>query len=160
MNSVAPSWIGVDSKSALSSAIAEQSVGRELVTADPNAWGFFRLASGKVLVVGYANLGLLPVAVLIDNRLLVGVDEVLAGFDAATLEKQFCYRMPSVFHEFVSLADPIVVRDEIGFVGISADGKECWCYLTSGPIKKFAMENGHIIGETIDDEPFAIAIPL
>jgi hypothetical protein len=159
MNSVVPSWTGVESKSALSSAIADQIVAGKMVTADPNAWGFFKLPSGKVLVVGYADLGLLPVAVLFHNRLLVGVDEVLESFDADTLEKQFSYRMPAVFHEFVSLADPIIVRDEIGFVGISADGKECWCSLTSGPIKKFAIEHGRIHGETIDDEPFAFAIP-
>ena len=159
MNSVAPTWTGVESRSALASAVADQAVASELVTEDPNAWGFFRLPSGKVLVVGYADLGLLPVAVLSENRLLVGVDEVLASFAADTLEKQFSYRMPSVFHEFVSLADPFVVRDEIGFVGISADGKERWCSLTSGPIKKFAIEHGRIFGETIDDEQFVIGIP-
>ncbi|HNN46915.1 MAG TPA: hypothetical protein PKN34_12755, partial [Azospira sp.] len=105
------------------------------------------------------DLGLLPVAVLFDDRLLVGVDEVLASFDVDTLQKQFSYRMPTVFHEFVSLAAPIIVRDEVGFVGISANGKECWCSLTSGPIRKFAIEHGHILGETIDYEPFDFAIP-
>jgi len=159
MNTVAPSWNAVESKSALLSAIADKEVANELVTADPNSWGFFRLPSGKILVVGYADLGLSPVAVLFDSCLLVGVDEVLASFDMDTLQRQFAYRMPSVFHEFVSLADPIIVRDEIGFIGISKGGKECWSSLASGPIKRFAIEHGHILGETMDDEPFDFAIP-
>lgn len=159
MNTDAPLWNAVESKSALLSALANEEVASELVTADPNSWGFFNSPSGKVLVVGYANLGLPPVAALFDCRLLVGVDEVLASFDMNTLQRQFVYRMPSVFHEFVSLAEPIIVRDEIGFIGISKDGKECWSSLASGPIKTFAIEHGHIRGETIDDEPFDFAIP-
>lgn len=159
MKIVAPLWISVESKSALSDAIADQSVAGELMTENPSAWGFFSLPGGKVLVVGYADLGLVPVAALSQSRLLVGVDEVLAGFDPVTNEELFLYRMPSVFHEFISLSDPIIVRDEIGFVGISSDGEERWCLLTSGPIKKFTVEHGLIVGETIDDESFAIPIP-
>lgn len=159
MNIVAPLWASVDSKSALSGAIADQAVAGELMTEDPNEWGFFSLPGGKVLVVGYADLGLVPVAALVQGRLLIGIDEVLAGFDPVTHEKRFSYRMPSVFHEFVSLADPIIIRDEIGFVAISSDGEEQWCSLTSGPIKRFAIESGRIVGETIDDESFAIPIP-
>jgi hypothetical protein len=110
-------------------------------------------------VVGYAELWLLPVAALIDNRLLVGIDEGLARFDVHTLQRQFSYRMPSVFQEFISLEDPIVVRDEIGFVGISTDGAERWTFLTSGPIDRFSIEHGRLHGETIDNEPFEFAIP-
>ena len=159
MNTLAPSWNAFESKSALLSAIADEEVAGELVTADPNSWGFFRSPSGRVLVVGYANLGLPPLVAVFDGRLLVGIDEVLASFDMDTLQRHFAYRMPSVFHEFVSLADPIIVRDEIGFIGISKDGVECWSSLASGPIKMFAIEHGHILGETIDDEPFDFAIP-
>ncbi len=160
MHIVAPTWTRVESKSALSAAIADQTVAGELLTEDPCAWGYFSLPGRKVLVVGYADLGLVPVAALTHSSLLVGVDEVLAGFDSVTHDKLFSYRMPSVFHEFISLADPIIVRDEIGFVGISSDGEERWCSLTSGPIKKFTIERGRISGETIDDDSFAIAIPI
>lgn len=90
---------------------------------------------------------------------LVGIDEVLASLDANILGIKFSYLMPSVFHEFVYLSDPIVVRDEIGFVAVSIDGQECWRFLTSGPIKKFSIEGGSIVGETIDNESFAFAIP-
>lgn len=159
MNSVALQWIAVESKSALVDALADELSKGELVTAEPNAWGFFRLPGGRALVIGYADLGLVPVAALIDNRLLVGIDEVVASFDVDTLRRQFSYCMPTVFHEFISLEDPIVVRDEIGFVGISAEGKARWSFLANGPINKFSIEHGRLHGETIDDEPFEFAIP-
>lgn len=159
MNKVAPLWTSVESKSALSGAIADQSVAGELMTENPRALGFFSLPGGKVLVVGYADLGLVPSAALSQSHLLVGIDEVLAGFDPVTHEQLFSYRMPTIFHEFISLADPIIVRDEIGFVGISSIGEERWCSLTDGPIKTFTVERGRIVGETIDDEPFVIPIP-
>lgn len=159
MNKVSLPWTAVESKSALESAVANEVGTGELLTADPNEWGFFRLPNGKVFVVGYANLGLMPIAVLIGNRLLVGIDEVLDSFDIDTGQRKFSYRMPSVFHEFISLADPIVVRDEIGFVAISADGEEFWSFVTSGPIRRFSIDHGMIHGETIDDEPFEFTIP-
>jgi len=159
MNPVAPSWTAAESKSALMSAIADDGAADSLITADPNSWGFFRLPNGKIFVVGYANLGLLPVAAVINNRLLIGVGEVLAGFDVDNFQRKFSYRMPSVFHEFVSLTEPIVVRDEIGFVGISSDGEERWNFLTNGPINRFSIENGRLHGETIDGESFEFAIP-
>lgn len=141
------------------SAIADEEMVAELVTADANSWGFFRLCSGKILVIGFADLGLSPVAVQVGNRLFVGIDELVTSFHVNTFQRQFSYRMPTVFHEFVSLEDPIVVRDEIGFVGLSPDGEERWTFLMSGPISEFSIERGHVRGETIDREPFDFAIP-
>lgn len=89
----------------------------------------------------------------------MGIDEVVASFGVDTLKKQFSYRMPSVFHEFVSLSERIILRDEIGFVGISANGEECWAFLTSGPINKFAIEQGCVHDNTIDDGRFEFVVP-
>lgn len=152
-------WTPVDSRSALLNAIADEGPTSELVTADANEWGFFRLPNDKILVVGYADLGLLPMAVMLDNHLLVGIDEILACLDVNTLERKFFYRMPSVFHEFISLADPIIVRDEVGFVALSGNGNERWKFLTSGPINKSYVEGRRLYGETIDDEQFEFLIP-
>ena len=154
-----PAWTSLDSKAALVNAIGAGVAIVELTTADPNAWGFFRLPFDKILLVGYADLGLFPVADCIDNRLLVGINELLACFDADTLNCRFLYRMPTVFHEFISLENKIIVRDEIGFLGISINGEELWNFLTSGPINMFYSKSGRIYGETIDGEVFDFAIP-
>lgn len=159
MNQIALPWIPAESKSALFSAIVDEMAATEMVTSDANEWGFFRLPSGRILVVGYANLGLLPVATVTNNHLLVGIDEILACYDVDTLQRKFFYHMPSVFHEFVSLANPIIARDEVGFVAISADGGECWKFLTNGPISNFSFESGRLFGETVDNERFEFSIP-
>ncbi|WP_218080303.1 hypothetical protein [Anthocerotibacter panamensis] len=159
MEFISVSWTSVESKNALSNFLAKEGATSELATADPNTWGFFPLPNGKKLVVGYANLGLTPVATVVNGHLLIGINEILAGFDLNTLQRTFIYRMPSVFHEFVSLKDPVIVRDEVGFICISATGVERWALLTNGPINQFTIEGAFIRGVTIDDEPFKFAIP-
>ncbi len=159
MEFISVSWTSVESKNALGSLLAKEGATNELATADPTTWGFFPLPNGKKLVVGYANLGLIPVAAVVNGHLLIGIDEILACFDLNTLQRTFTYRMPSVFHEFVSLNDPVIVRDEVGFICISATGVEIWAFLTNGPINQFTIEGAFICGVTIDDEPFKFAIP-
>jgi len=151
-------WTSADSKSALTSYLADKDVAVKLETHDANTWGFFKLPIGKFLQVGYADLGLLPVATVVNDRLLVGIDELLAGYDSSTLEQVFLYRMPSIFHEFVSLSDPLIVRDEVGFVGISLDGTERWKYLTNGPIDDFEIVGNRIRATTIDGETFTFPL--
>lgn len=159
MNQADLSWVPCGSKGELMQALANEAISAELVTEDPNFWGFFKI-NGQALVVGYANIGLCPLAIIENGRLLVGINEILAGFDVNALQLQlkFCYRMPSVFHEFISLSNPIIVRDEIGFVGIAPDGIERWKYLLDGPIDKFSIEKGWIHGRTLD-ESFEFQIP-
>lgn len=115
--------------------------------------------TGKQLVIGYANLGLLPTIIAVADALVVGVDELLVRINKNTFERVFTYRMPTIFHEFLTSSDPIIVRDEVGFVCISASGKEQWRHLTSGPIEAFTMADGWLRGETIDGEGFALPIP-
>jgi hypothetical protein len=159
LNSMALPWTRIESRQELPGVLAGQTIGCELVTDDANEWGYFKLPDGKFFLVGYANLGLPPVALIADKRLFVGINEVLACFDTETLEKRFSYRMPSVFYEFISLSSTIIVLDEIGFVGLSSDGQERWSFVVDGPVKKFIFDNGHIHGETIDDELFEFEVP-
>lgn len=159
MDQIALTWNEVESKSTLTNVIVGAAVADEILTEDPKRWGFFKLPNENILIIGYANLGLSPVATLVGHRLFVGIDEVVACFDVNTLQRRFSYRLPTVFHEFISLSNRIIVRDEIGFVGISPEGEECWKFFTSGPIRKFFIEPNRVYGETIDDEPFEFAIP-
>ncbi len=152
-------WVPAESKSALGAILGSAGAASELVTEDPNTWGYFQLPNGKKLAIGYSNLGLRPAATTIGQNLIVGIDELLVGFHQDTLERIFTCRMPTVFHEFLSFSDPIVVRDEVGFVCVSVSGTERWRHLTNGPIAKFTMATGSLQGETIDGEKFTFSIP-
>jgi hypothetical protein len=154
-----PTWVPADSKSALVTILGSDAIASGLVTEDPNSWGYLQLPNGKKLAIGYSDLGLRPAAISVGQTLFVGIDELLVGFYQDTLERIFTYRMPTVFHEFLSFSDPIVVRDEVGFVCLSVSGTERWRHLTNGPIEKFAMANGSLRGETIDGEKFSFSIP-
>lgn len=153
------SWFPVESKYEILSINNYGQLRKELVTEDPNQWGFFRLPDGKMLIVGYANLGLLPMWKSMRGCVLVGIDEVLACISISTLEERFRYTMPSVFHEFISVDNLIVVRDEIGFVGISPEGSEVWKFLVGGPISEFHIEDKVICGRQIDGDSFRFLIP-
>jgi hypothetical protein len=112
-----------------------QNIVGTLRTSDSNTWGYFQTTGGWHLNVGYANIGLMPQAVLIDQRMLVGINERVVGYDLSVGTEYFSYRMPLVFHEFVEVNDPLIVRDEMGFVGIAPDGSELWKFGTEGGLK-------------------------
>lgn len=159
MQIASPPWRPVESRSALVSALGTDLAVPKLLTADANTWGWFELQSGKKLVVGYANIGLQPAAAILGDQLFVGICELLVGLETNSLRVLFQYRMPSVFHEFVSLANSIVVRDEVGFVCVSKEGEEVWRRITAGPIASFSVSGTRISGRTIDDESFEFATP-
>jgi hypothetical protein len=155
MESLGITWRAVDSQGELTSIASAMPVLAELRTADPNSWGLFELPNGAGIKVGYANLGLKPQAILIDRRAIIGIDEVLACYDIEARREVFRYAMPSVFHEFLCTRDPLVVRDEIGFVCITLDGEERWAHYTTGPIEDFDITASRICGSTIDGDKFS-----
>jgi hypothetical protein len=154
-----PTWVPVESKSALAAILGSDGAASELATEEPNTWGYLQLPNGKKLVIGYSDLGLRPAVISIGRKLFIGIDELLVGLHQDTLERIFTYRMPTVFHEFLSSVDPLVVRDEVGFICVSASGTERWRYLTNGPIQTFSMASGLLRGETIDGEKFSFSVP-
>ena len=45
--------------------------------------------------------------------------------------------MPFIFHEFVKTDDLLIVRDELGFVGIAVDGSELWKFCTEDIVESY-----------------------
>jgi len=131
-----------------------------LLTSDANTWGYFQTAGGWHLDVGYANIGLVPQAVLVDQRMLVGVNECLVGYDLSVGTAYFSYRMPLVFHEFVEVGDPLIVRDEMGFVGIAPDGSELWKFGTEGGVESYTVTTSNISGKTTEGSRFSFELPM
>jgi hypothetical protein len=159
MESSVATWVSVESKSALDAQLQGNGV-IQCVTADANTWGYFALSSGKKIVVGYSNLGLLPAVAMTSNLVIVGIDELVVAFDRVSLKRIFTYHMPSVFHQFVSVSNPLIIRDEVGFVCLTTSGKEIALHLTNGPIAEFSFSNGLLHGETIDGERFSFSVPM
>jgi hypothetical protein len=150
-------WLPVESRGMLLSNSEATNIVGQIKTSDENSWGYFRVQHDKNFVVGYANLGLSPVAAVVGNYFIVGINEMLAGYNVNGFSPVFVYRMPCVFHEFVSIGDPLIVRDELGFVCISLNGIEQWKYFVNGPINKFEINKTAICGTTIDGEQFSFS---
>ncbi|WP_143752051.1 hypothetical protein [Burkholderia sp. SRS-W-2-2016] len=140
-------------------ASGEKIVGT-LLTTDANTWGYIQTPDDWRLNVGYANIGLTPQAVLLGHRMLVGINECLVGYDLFVGTAQFSYRMPLVFHEFVEVGDAIIVRDEMGFVGIAPDGRELWKFCTEGVVNSYTVSSSRISGSTTEGSDFSFEIPV
>lgn len=151
-------WVPCDSRSAL---IAQKSKNacEQLITESPNSWGYMAFESGTIIPIGYADMGLLPVAVMHGNKIFVGVDELIAAYNWPSNTRHFKYKMPTVFHEFVRFdRDELIVRDEIGFVGISYDGDEHWKFCVD-TIASYEIKEMIIFGETEEGQVFKFTIP-
>lgn len=151
-------WIPCDSRSDMEARAFGHKVVETLLTSDPNTWGYFQTPKDCHVNVGYANIGLIPQALLVDRRMVIGINECLVGYDLVDNTLSFSYRMPFVFHEFVKAGDPLIVRDEIGFVGISADGSELWKFCTEDVIESYTVTLSSISGKTADGSHFTFEL--
>lgn len=152
-------WVACESRRDMDARIPEHSVVVVLQLSDTNTWGYFRMAERRYLEIGYANVGLIPQAIVVGERVFVGINECLAGYDSATGVQLFSYRMPFLFHEFIEIGGPLIVRDEMGFVGITVAGKELWSFCTEGTIDSYAITSSHISGKTSDGVSFSFEMP-
>lgn len=151
-------WVPCDSRASL---LAELPPGaaEPLTTDSPNTWGYVTFDTAVVIPIGYSDLGLLPVAVMYDGKLFVGIDELLVAYDSSGKSLIFKYTMPTVFHEFVRFEqDCLIVRDEIGFAGISFAGVEKWSFWID-VISDYEIRHSMILGKTEEGQEFKFTIP-
>ncbi|GHC31995.1 hypothetical protein GCM10010082_27890 [Kushneria pakistanensis] len=150
-------WVSCESRYAL---IAQLPPDQEVVeTESPNSWGYVDFESDVVVPVGYSDMGLQPLAVRLGERVFVGIDELLIGYDCFGRYILFKYNMPTIFHEFVRFDQhEFIVRDEIGFVGISYSGDERWSFCID-IIASYRIDQALIVGLTEGGEDFKFSIP-
>ncbi|QET05838.1 MULTISPECIES: hypothetical protein [Cupriavidus] len=153
-------WVPCDSRSDMEARASGGKVLGTLLTCDANTWGYFQTLEGSHLNVGYANLGLVPQAVLDGQRMLVGINEYLVCYDLTIGIKCFSFRMPLVFHEFIEIGDSLIVRDEMGFVGIAQDGTELWKFGTEGVVESYMVTSSKISGKTTEGSRFSFELPM
>ena len=159
MKSETLEWVHCDSRSQLSAETESKITIGEISTADSNSWGYYNLSKNRCVKISYANVGLTPQSVVYDKYLFIGIDEVLVSYDLSKDIKVFTYRMPFIFQEFVSVGEALIVRDELGFIGLSKNGGESWKFITEGVIETFSVEPPKISGKTVDGETFSYLIP-
>lgn len=153
-------WVPCDSRSDMEARTSEYKILGTLLTEGSNTWGYFQTPEGFCINIGYANAGLIPQAVLLDQRVIVGIDECLVGYDLLAGVSCFSYRMPFMFHEFVEVGDLFIVRDEMGFVGVAQDGSEQWKFCTKDVVESYAVTSSNISGKTADGLPFSFELPV
>jgi len=151
-------WVPCDSRNTLVAQLSPN-VCELFMTDSPNSWGYMIFDSSVIVPVGYADMGLLPVAVKHGDRIFIGIDELLVGYDGAGCSCLFKYKMPTVFHEFVRFdQNELIVRDEIGFVGLSYAGNERWNFCID-LITDYEINQANISGRTEEGESFKFTIP-
>jgi hypothetical protein len=129
-----------------------------LLTDDYKSWGYFLTENGRKIVVGYANIGLTPQAICDGDTIFAGINEILVGLNSFTLAIKFTYKLPWLFHEFISSEGSLLVRDELGFVKISRDGQKLWEGITEGIIEDFEFNGKKITGSTVEGEDFSFIV--
>ena len=161
-------WIPCESYSDMKTRIASLPGSKcfEIIQAeDSRSWGFFALrkphSKTPVLLqpIGYADIGLPPEAVRFSNQLLIGVNEKIVVVDVTQGTETFTYRMPTIFHEFLSVnSSGILARDEIGFILLSWKGEERWRYCKD-IIDSYKISGNKISFSTIEGEHFHVHFP-
>lgn len=151
-------WVPCDSRNALVAQLPPSAC-ELLMTDSPNSWGYMVFDSNVIIPIGYADMGLLPLAVKHGDRIFVGMDELLVGYDLSNQSFLLKYKMPTIFHEFVRFdQNELIVRDEIGFVGISYAGNENWNFCID-VISDYEITQSTILGKTEEGESFEFTIP-
>ncbi len=156
------SWVQCDSRNDMLArlSLVDNQVFDELITEDSNAWGYLTLNKKNICIpIGFPDVGLSPEVFLHDNMVYVGITDTVAGFDASRGRLVFRYKVPTVFHKFITTyLDGVFFQDETGFVGLTFDGKEKWIKLCSDIIDTYHVRNNTIYGETLDGEKFEFSI--
>ncbi len=151
-------WVPCDSRAELLSKLHADALDF-LITDNPSCWGHLDFCGYRIVPVGFSGMGLVPVGARFKDRIFVGIDEVLVGYDWRTKALLFRYKMPTVFHEFIRFdCDGLIVRDEIGFVGVSYNGAERWIFCV-GVIANYEIRDSTIVGTTDEGESFEFTIP-
>lgn len=148
-------WVDDFSKSSLISKFPDD----DFIFCEENAdcWGRVFFDSHGFLV-GYRNIGIKPVGIDVDDQVLVGINGFLISRSEFDKGKNFIYSMPFVFQEFALIEnDLLVVRDEIGFVGLRLDGNEVWKFCP-GTIESYTVDGRRLRGVTEEGEVFDLQI--
>lgn len=152
-------WVNCDSCGDMKARLSgvEGKVFEILIADEPNTWGYLAIydEDNIFIPIGFADNGLSPQVKIHDKTAFVGVSDNLSGYSLATGRLFFSYKMPTVFHEFVTFnKDIFIVQDEIGFVGLFYTGEEKWIKICDDIIETYQLNDNSIFGKTIEGDKF------
>lgn len=130
-----------------------------IITRGANTRGLMKLDDGRKICIDYEDAGLKPLGVAAGDYIYVGINELFIGYDRNLLSGSFRYLMPAVFHEIVSIDSELILRDEIGFVGLTLDGANLWEHLTRDIVLNYKFDGRMIYGTTLECQEFCFAVP-
>lgn len=150
-------WIPCSSRSDLMSRLKDDSSFAEFEEAKD--WGFFCIQEDLILAIGYVDFGISPSAFRVDESVIFGAGEYVAGYNCLSKKLVYKYQVPTVFHEFVFLEkNRILIRDEICFILIDDKGNEIWSFCP-GMINEYRFNGDEIVGVTDEGVNFKTSIP-
>jgi len=149
-------WLLCDSRQ--DAITREPNAVSEITTSDPDTWGLLYVGD-LAFRVGFTDVGLVPEVHHDATGTLIGIGELLVAFDVSGKNQLFLYKMPTIFHEFLTVNERgLLVRDETGFILLSRNGEEIWSYCPD-LLGSFELADGIIRGETIEGAPFSVRVP-
>ena len=154
-------WVNCNSRSDLEARLSRLAgrVFEASIVDESNTWGYIISENDIFIPVGFSDVGLAPKLHIHKNVALVGVSDILSGYNLDKGKLAFTYKMPTVFHEFALFTDDdFIVQDEIGFVGLSYSGNEKWLKICDDIIATYNINDDSINGETLEGMKFNFAI--
>lgn len=151
-------WIPFESRYEMQSFSENSCKNIRVETNDPNSWGVFQVNKIINIEIGYNNIGLLPISLIICNCFVIGINEIVFFIDLIHGKILHKYIVPTIFHNFILYNERLILCDETGFVEISMDGKEKWKKIFPDIINSFSIRDGSIVGSTFDGENFVIPL--
>lgn len=123
------------------------------------SWGCFVLPKSGVIAVGFNQTGMTPKGVIFAGALYIGTGGFFACYDLAFNSRRFISRMPTLFREFVRFKPWLIVQDEIGFLGLDANGKQRWSHTFGESVEAFELDGNRLKGRLMSGAEFALQIP-
>lgn len=151
-------WTPCSSKNEMISRLKENFFLAELDEA--RDWGFFHINENSTLAIGYTDYGIKPSAFKIEGHIIFGAGQYVAKYDPSEKGLTYQYKVPTVFHEFITLDKyNFLIRDEICFILINDSGDEIWSFCP-GLIDKYTLNGTSIEGATDEGIIFKTDLPL
>lgn len=132
-------------------------------TAD--AWGImsFEAVGLAYLGIAWRDLGPDPALVKTGIQVFVATSEHITGFGRVRGGRQFSYRIPGLFRDFVEVRDDgLIFCDEAGFIGLSPGGDELWCHRVGGDsgdgVAAYRFDGERISGTTRSGLGFTFSV--
>jgi hypothetical protein len=122
-------------------------------------WGYFALPNSRLIIVGYNRTGLIPQAAIFDRHMYIGTGEFCVCYELRSGMRKFTFRMPFLFLDFVRFTPWLIVKNEIGFIGLNMMGEVSWSAILGDLIETYSLSGSRLEGRLLEGKAFDLKIP-